>query len=79
MQVYMWEVVRVCIPFGFTQAIKQVNMQIATIIYKIQMLTKGLINAYHTYHLTTRACALCQNSLAKSLLHVAGKDYDIIC
>ena len=32
-----------------------------------------------TYHLTTRACALRQNSLAKFLLQVAGKDCDTIC
>ena len=30
--VRVWEVVRVCIPFGLTQTIKQVNTQIATII-----------------------------------------------
>ena len=33
----------------------------------------------HTYHLTTGACALCQNSLANFLLAVADKDCDTIC
>ena len=59
-----------CIPFGLTQAIKQVNMQIATIVYKIQTANKCV---------PIRACALRQNSLAKFLLHVAGKDCDTIC